>query len=378
MARSLPLPVLAFASLLAAAAPAFAGDETPGMPPMAPKPPMDAPPPASGGAPNGGRFFDTYDANQDGKVTKEEFSGDADVFELLDKNADGAVSLDELGLPADYRPRPLPKEQDGPPGGGDMKGGELRKRAEKLLAELAGMDKDGDKKVTKEEYNGKLPFEFLDKNKDGVLDAADVRRPGGGDGGGKFVPKGGKPDGGMMSPEDVERRFKDQDKNADGRISKDEFPGPAERFTALDKDGDGGICVDELKAGMAGDGMRGRRMMAQFDKNGDGKVTRDEFPGGDEMFQKMDKNGDGAISDDELPRAGKDGKGKKGPDGGGTPGDAPAPVTPPAGGFGGLFAALDKDRDGRLSRAEFPGTDDEWRRLDRDANGWVTPEEAAK
>jgi hypothetical protein len=56
---------------------------------------------------------------------------------------------------------------------------------------------------------------------------------------------------------------------------------------------------------------------------------------------------------------------------------APRPVPPGAGGMGGaLFAALDRDHDGKRSRAEFPGTDDEWRRIDRDANGWITPEEA--
>ena len=57
------------------------------------------------------------------------------------------------------------------------------------------------------------------------------------------------------------------------------------------------------------------------------------------------------------------------------PGGAPAPGAT-GGGLGTLFAALDKDHDGKLSRAEFPGTDDEWRRLDRDGNGWITPDEA--
>ena len=59
------------------------------------------------------------------------------------------------------------------------------------------------------------------------------------------------------------------------------------------------------------------------------------------------------------------------------PADGAMPAPAPSSGMGALFTALDKDRDGKLSRAEFPGTDDEWRRLDADANGWVTAEEAA-
>jgi hypothetical protein len=50
---------------------------------------------------------------------------------------------------------------------------------------------------------------------------------------------------------------------------------------------------------------------------------------------------------------------------------------PPSALGGALFGILDKNKDGKISREEFPGTDDEWRRLDRDQNGWITPDEAA-
>jgi len=416
------VPYAVAALALAAFAPAsflpraLADDAAPGAG-MPAKPPAGATPPVTppvtpSASPNGGRFFDTYDANQDGKVTKEEFSGDADIFDLLDKNKDGTVTLDELGLPADYVPKPMPKEREAAEDPA-QRGGELRKRFEKMKADLAAMDKNGDKKVSKEEYTGKLPFEYLDKNKDGFIDEQDMRMPGGG--GGKFVP--GQGAGPAMTAEELAARFKEQDKNGDGKVTKEEFPGAPERFARLDKDGDGAISPDEFKAAMTDEqGKGGRRMLMQFDKNSDGKIARDEFPGSDDKFKELDKNGDGFITEDELPRGGKDGKkGKKGePEKPGTPTTPTEPGMPAPGGAGGaggsggggaggsgsggsggaggsagaggsgglggvsgLFAALDKDRDGKLSRAEFPGTDDEWRRLDKDSNGWITPDEAS-
>ena len=49
------------------------------------KQPPPGPPPVSG------RFIDTYDANQDGKVTKDEFTGDAELFEIV---ASGKVRIE--------------------------------------------------------------------------------------------------------------------------------------------------------------------------------------------------------------------------------------------------------------------------------------------
>ncbi len=369
--------MLAFAAI--ALAPAAHAEDSPGMP-------APAEPAPTGPAPTGGRFFDTYDANQDGKVTKEEFSGDGDIFELLDKDKNGDVCLAELGLPADYKPRPLPKvnENDDP----GMKGGDRARRAEEMkkkYIQLKAMDKDGDGRVSKDEYNGKLPFDYLDRNKDGFVDEKDGR---GGGGGGDGMPGQMPP---PMSPEDVASRFKEIDKDGDGKVSKEEFPGAPERFGRLDKDADGSVTAEEFAAAMKDappgePGKGGARMAMKMDKNADGKLAPDEVPFGADKFKEMDKNADGFITEDELPKGGKDGKkGKKpgesetpmGPASPTTPSDGAMPGREPTSGFGGLFAALDKDRDGKLSRAEFPGTDDEWRRLDGNANGWITPDEAS-
>lgn len=370
---SFPPRALAAAAFLTAACAAFptaaSAEDPPMTSPGAPAGEPAAPPPVSS------RFIDTYDANQDGKVTKEEFTGDAEVFGLLDKDGDGVVTNVELGLPADYRPRPLPPPP--PEEGAGMKGGNIQKRLDDFKVKLAEWDANKDGKVTKEEYKGKIPFETLDRNKDGVINGDDLRAGGPGTPGTPGMPG---------SPAEMAQRFKEADKNGDGKVTQDEFPGPAERFAMLDRNKDGAVTPDEMEAAMReGAGKAGgKRMFERFDKNGDGKVTRDEFPGGDDGFQKADKNGDGALTPDEMqaPGGGKAFKPGTPPGTPGTPPTTPAApggeATPPAGGgaFGGLFAALDKDHDGRLSRAEFPGSDDDWRRLDRDQNGWITPDEA--
>lgn len=375
LARVPSLPLLAVAALVA-----FAGVVRADDPPM--NPPANPPAaPGTGEAPRNSRFFDTYDANQDGKVTKDEYTGDPSVFDVVDGDKDGVVTLAELGMPADYKPRPLPKPMDEKSDAG--RSGNLAERLEKFKLQLAGWDADKDGKVTKEEYKGKLPFETMDRNKDGVISIEDLRGAGKGEPG-----KPGTP-GGMPNPDEMRQRFKDADKNGDGKVSKDEFPGPAERFDVLDRNKDGAVTADEiegaLRDGMNGEGARGKRMFQRFDKDGDGKVARTEFPGGDEAFKALDKDGDGFVTAEEVP-AGRPGKGEKPPEPTGapaptTPGEAPMAPTPsdrpaPSGGLGTLFAALDRDHDGKLSRAEFPGTDDEWRRLDRNANGWIEAEEA--
>ncbi len=49
------------------------------------------------------------------------------------------------------------------------------------------------------------------------------------------------------------------------------------------------------------------------DKNGDGVLSRDEWPFSAELFTKLDKNGDGVIDADERPGLrGKRGKGGEG------------------------------------------------------------------
>ena len=95
------------------------------------------------------------------------------------------------------------------------------------------------------------------------------------------------------------------DKDGDGKVSKDEFDGPAEHFTASDKNNDGYISKDEVRAGPPPRDLRKPPAAAEFiqrlDKDGDGQVSKAEFDGPAEHFGGIDKNNDGDISKDEAP-----------------------------------------------------------------------------
>src|SRR5499433_2640927 len=73
--------------------------------------------------------------------------------------------------------------------------------------------------------------------------------------------------------------FEELDKDKDGKISKSEWPGPAQAFDAMDTNHDGFVDRDEFNAYRAK--MMATRMGEGFvrylDANQDGKVTREEF-----------------------------------------------------------------------------------------------------
>jgi Ca2+-binding EF-hand superfamily protein len=92
------------------------------------------------------------------------------------------------------------------------------------------------------------------------------------------------------------------DKDGDGKVSREEFPGPQEHFTNLDVNGDGYIDASEAPKGPPPHGMKGGGFIAKLDKDGNGKVSREEFPGPQEHFTNLDVNGDGYIDASEAPK----------------------------------------------------------------------------
>jgi hypothetical protein len=163
------------------------------------------------------------------------------------------------------------------------------------------MDQDQDGQISADEWQGESEaFEGFDVNADGYLTFDEIQRVGFGGRG-----RGGNP----------QMQFENLDANSDGRISPEEFPGPAPMFSILDADGDGALIAEEMTAGLGrGRGAQGGDPASRFatmDADGDGLVSRDEWGGPEETFPMLDSNGDGGVSSDEM-LAGRGARGVRG------------------------------------------------------------------
>lgn len=213
--------------------------------------------------------FQTLDANNDMTVELSEVPEAAQpafkkLLEAADSNKDGKVQAEEMRtVLQNYRPN-------------------LGQMAYRLRA----MDENKDGKITKDEFKGpEALFDRLDKNSDGMIETSEL----------PSAPALGKAAGPAMAA--LPLRMKALDKDGDGKLSKDEFQGPEAFFDRLDGDSDGKLDAREL--GRMAQGMTAR--IGAMDANGDGKVSKDEFKGQPAMFDRLDANGDGFLSKDDSP-----------------------------------------------------------------------------
>src|SRR5262245_44824025 len=183
---------------------------------------------------------------------------------------------------------------------------------------------------------------------------------------------------GSLAAQDAADLFSKLDVNKDGFVTPDEVQ---ESQRALyermlrnaDKDGDKKLSKEEFLAGLKPDetpkpplaggqpfaGPRGdkggdpREIFNRLDANKDGKLSKDEMPERiRENFARLDCNDDGFVSQEEFGRAGQ-ALGKRPPG---------APTAPPQGSpaaaqratFESLFDRTDSNSDGKLTKDEIP------------------------
>ena len=169
----------------------------------------------------GERLLRRFDADRDGKVTKDEFMKDVGArFAELDLNNDGRIT--EEDLPPAMRGRGILT------GNADTPRRGIGRRVFTLLRE-ADANKDG--VITRDEALAAAERRFagLDRNKDGALDKAD----------GDVLRK-------ETADYRVQRFMHRYGADRDGKVTKDQFFAKAkERFARLDRDGDGTLSRGE-------------------------------------------------------------------------------------------------------------------------------------
>ncbi|MEO7891964.1 MAG: hypothetical protein ABIW19_18360 [Vicinamibacterales bacterium] len=214
---------------------------------------------------------------------------------------------------------------------------------------LNAVDVNHDSRIdTAELANAPARLKTLDKNADGKLTRDEValppgfgRGPGGPGGPGGFGGRGGR---------DGEGRGRGEGGRGGGEVV------PGERDFAVPLSGP---TADELLA----------TLMA-WDKNKDGKLTKDEVPERQQgIFDRGDTDKNSVLDAAELRKLTAD--------------QAAAPPAPPAprgggrGGFGGdaATAALDADRNGEISADEMANAATTLKTLDKNGDGVITEDE---
>ena len=242
-------------------------------------------------------IFKNWDANKDGRLTREEWKGKADIFEKLDKNKDQAITKDEVGLDSEKIDKKDQDENSGSPTWDKV---------------LKAWDKNGNKQIEKSEWKGKLEFEKVDLNKDSWIskkefeNLIDRDKKESGTSDEKIITDG--------RPDTYAVLLKKMDKNNDKRISRSEWTGNEVMFQIYDKDKNGMLTASEYddvsrdyQANLDQGEDEFADLIRERDRNSDGKISESEFSGYENenthqpvAFGSIDKNGDGFITSDEF------------------------------------------------------------------------------
>jgi Ca2+-binding EF-hand superfamily protein len=184
-------------------------------------------------------------------------------------------------------PPPFPPQGPGPGGQGNFR---------MQMPNFADLDKNKDKKLSKDEVPMPQMMDRLDENKDGFIDEEEWNR------------MRGRMGAGGGGPRLSESLGKFMDVNQDTKVSREEFARINQVFDALDKDHNGELTSEELNRffeavrdaqNQATGGVDVQGLFTQNDKNKDGVITAEEM-GKDREFKALDLNKDGSLTRQEA------------------------------------------------------------------------------
>jgi Ca2+-binding EF-hand superfamily protein len=155
--------------------------------------------------------------------------------------------------------------------------------------------------------------------------------------------------------QEQQMRFKAMDIDGDGVITRSEWRGNLQSFRQHDRNNDGVLSGDEVWVGDAGAGTAQElaEVFSNADRNNDRTLSRNEWYGDLQTFERVDRNDDGRISLSEF----------LGGEVAGTSGVAQA------------FDELDRNGNGVITRNEWAGSREAFTDLDTDDDGVITRRE---
>ena len=282
-----------------------------------------------------GPDFQRLDTNYDQILQRAEWTGTSADFRRMDTNADNHVTTSEwVAYEAAVNQGRFVKYR-----------------------EFGVLDYDNDGRMSRREWNGdRVAFERMDANNDGWVSAAEYRAY--------------DDDATLVKDR---REFGVLDYDNDGRLSRREWNGDRVSFDRMDVNNDGWVTASEYRAYDDGTLVKDRRQFAVLDYDNDGMLSRREWNGDRVTFDRMDANNDGVVSyrEYEVPVSGDTRSLRfreldRNRDGMLTRAEWPTDRV--------TFDTLDRNRDGRLTSYEFAdirGLDDRFYRLDRDRDGML-------
>ena len=282
----------------------------------------------------------TYDKDGDGKVSQKEFRVPYDLFAAIDQNKDGFATRKELGK------KGMLSLLDAALNMGMTKLVNVDERTS--LVDIIAFDENFDGRISSKEFrrfafaladqdsdeiinfyeakylgrwstfakdfrgDAVLVMQRFDKNKDGVIEEREFKpgkkefkvRDQNGDGSLTADELEKRPSNGLQAFANFEADalIEKYDKNGDGVLTLGEIPGgKGSALGKTDRDQDGKVSRDELDRKLKyAQSMQFSTIdpsfIERFDLNGDHRVSRDEFPGPDNIFERLDKNGDKSVS----------------------------------------------------------------------------------